>query len=177
MSLNIAYFAIWILQFLTKNHFHKGGRRGRCKPDSVSSPKEGRLPSVCATRTRNFITPKSSGSFPIWSCCGRSLPRQRGSRPRPAGSYPAISPLPPETFRRCRRPFPGAVYFLLHWSSRGLSSAVSFLSKGLPAPCSPDFPQRKSCRPPGRKVPQAGPLPPEDCFPRGSPRSQHPLYT
>ncbi len=36
---------------------------------------------------------------------------------------------------------PAAVFFLLHWPSRGLLSAVSFFSKGLPALRSPDFPR------------------------------------
>ena len=39
-----------------------------------------------------------------------------------------------------------AVYFLLHLSFRGLLSAASLFSKGLPAPCSPDFPQPVSGR-------------------------------
>ena len=77
------------------------------------------------------------------------------SQTRPVGSYPTISTLPPPGGWR-------AVYFLLHLSFRGLSSAASLFSKGLPAPCSPDFPQPVSGRrtllyalnPPGRDCPR-----------------------
>ena len=41
---------------------------------------------------------------------------------------------------------PGAVCSLLHWSFRGISSTAPLFSKGLPALCSPDFPQRKYSR-------------------------------
>ena len=61
------------------------------------------------------------------------------SHTHPVGSYPTISTLPHP--KGCL-----AVYFLLHLSFRGLSSAASFFSKGLPAPCSPDFPQPVSGR-------------------------------
>ena len=42
--------------------------------------------------------------------------------------------------------FPAAVCSLLHWSFRGISSTAPLFSKGLPALCSPDFPQRKYSR-------------------------------
>ncbi len=43
---------------------------------------------------------------------------------------------------------PGAVCSLLHWSFRGISSTAPLFSKGLPALCSPDFPQREINFPP-----------------------------
>ena len=44
--------------------------------------------------------------------------------------------------------FPAAVCSLLHWSFRGISSTAPLFSKGLPALCSPDFPQRENDPPP-----------------------------
>ena len=40
-----------------------------------------------------LITPESDGSFPIWSCCGRSLHLRHAFRRCPVGSYPTFSPL------------------------------------------------------------------------------------
>ena len=59
---------------------------------------------------------------------------RRNSHYRPVGSYPTLSPLPEKS---------PAVCSLLHLSYRRISSAAPLFSKGLPALCSPDFPQRR----------------------------------
>ena len=76
----------------------------------------------------------SNGSSPIWSCCGRSLPC--------GGTLITARWALTPPFHPYRRKSP-AVCSLLHWSYCRISSAAPLFSKGLPALCSPDFPQRK----------------------------------
>ena len=103
----------------------------RCKPDSVPPCGGGNHLSV--RPEPGVISAASNGSLPIWSCCRRSLPRSE------ALTFTRWALTPP--FHPYRRKT-AAVCSLLHWSFCGISSAAPLFSKGLPALCSPDFPQR-----------------------------------
>jgi hypothetical protein len=81
---------------------------------------------------------RAASSPPIWSCSGRGLPCPRGL---PTGRWALTQPFhpyPPSPRRR------RAVFFLLHWPSRGVWSAVSRFATGRPALRSPDFPPRET---------------------------------
>ena len=93
-----------------------------------------------------LIAPRAAASSPIWSCCGRGLPCGAALADAPGGLLPRLFTLASDGSE--------AVSFLWHWPSRGIWSAVSFFSKGLPALCSPDFPQRPGANSDRRDCPQ-----------------------
>ena len=106
----------------------------RCKPDSVPLCNGGNHLSV--RPEPGAVCAASNGSPPIWSCCGRSLPCGDALTVTRWALTPPFHP-----YRLA-----AAVCSLLHWSFRGISSTAPLFSKGLPALCSPDFPQRKYSR-------------------------------
>ena len=157
MSLRIAYFAIFAQYSRTFS-----GRRTRssARTSVYTMPARRRFPGtaqgrrdapaavsriLCSPRTEaaiiclcdqnpGLIAPRATASSPIWSCCGRGLPCDAAFADAPGGLLPRLFTLASDASE--------AVSFLWHWPSRGIWSAVSFFSKGLPALCSPDFPQR-----------------------------------
>ena len=82
---------------------------------------------ICLVRPEPGTHRAASHSwFPIWSCCGRGLPCGAALTDARRALTPPFHPYPGTANRI------GAVYFLLHWPSRGLSSAVSFLHERTP---------------------------------------------
>lgn len=116
--------------------FRRSKAHRRCKPDSVSRRSGTAIICLC-DQNPGLIAPRAAASSPIWSCCGRGLP----SAPLSLRARWALTP----PFHPYLQPKPEAVCFLLHWPSRGVWSAISFFSKGLPALCSPDFPRTAGC--------------------------------
>ncbi len=130
-----------------------------CKPDSVPADKRRMTTIHLSDRNPRLIPPKREwygphhrllfGLAPEGVCPAPLISR------RAVGSYPTISPLsrtqtvPLKSLKRehlskarkASEPFRcGTVYFLWHFPSRGVWSAVSCFSAGLPALWSPDFP-------------------------------------
>ena len=114
---------------------------GSCKPDSVASPPYGRRADDHSSKRPipgTLPAPEGAGQMrttspsPIWSCSGRGLPCLADL----SNERWALTP----PFHPYHTPKGMAVCFLLRYPSRGVWSAVSSFSTGLPVLWSPDFP-------------------------------------
>ena len=114
-----------------------------------------------------LITPESDGSFPIWSCCGRSLHLRHAFRHCPVGSYPTFSPL------LRKENFPGRYVSVALVFLRNIVRSILLFKR---TPCSAAVRTflRQSLVPPQKNTEVSSK---NGCSIRGCPRSQTPTLT